>query len=133
MATPKMVDVRELNPQQLTEVAQRYEQELQVLQGCHQELLAVRKKFITSREAVVESKDTAGEKLMVPLTGSLYVAGRFSDDEKRKAIEELFRRLGINIRFGISMIKIYQSLSTLEQTSTSKKRATKRLNFSTES
>ena len=40
MATPKMVDVRELNPQQLTEVAQRYEQELQVLQGCHQELLA---------------------------------------------------------------------------------------------
>merc|ERR1712042_165369 len=82
MATPKMVDVRELNPQQLTEVAQRYEQELQVLQGCHQELLAVRKKFITSREAVVESKDTAGEKLMVPLTGSLYVSGRFSDDEK---------------------------------------------------
>jgi len=78
-----MVDMRQLNPQQLTEVAQRIDTELQVLQNCQNELLSVRKKFITSREAVSELKDTeSGGKLMIPLTGSLYVAGRFSDNDK---------------------------------------------------
>jgi len=78
-----MVDMRQLNPQQLTEVAQRIDTELQVLQNCQNELLSVRKKFITSREAVSELKDTEnGGKLMIPLTGSLYVAGRFSDNDK---------------------------------------------------
>ena len=33
MAQPQMVDIRQLNPQQLTEVSQRIDQELQVLQG----------------------------------------------------------------------------------------------------
>ena len=33
MAAPQMVDIRQLNPQQLTEVSQRIDQELQVLQG----------------------------------------------------------------------------------------------------
>ena len=39
MAAPKMVDIRNLNPQQLSEVNQRLETELQVLQNCHQELV----------------------------------------------------------------------------------------------
>ena len=33
MAAPQMVDIRQLNPQQLTEVSQRMDQELAVLQG----------------------------------------------------------------------------------------------------
>ena len=33
-----MVDIRQLNPQQLTEVSQRMDQELAVLQGKHLEL-----------------------------------------------------------------------------------------------
>ena len=40
MASPKMVDMRQLNPQQLTEVAQRIDTELQVLQNCQNELLS---------------------------------------------------------------------------------------------
>ena len=35
MAAPQMVDIRQLNPQQLTEVSQRMDQELAVLQGKH--------------------------------------------------------------------------------------------------
>ena len=35
MAAPQMVDIRQLNPQQLTEVSQRMDQELAVLQGNH--------------------------------------------------------------------------------------------------
>ena len=38
MAAPQMVDIRQLNPQQLTEVSQRMDQELAVLQGKHLEL-----------------------------------------------------------------------------------------------
>merc|ERR1711892_439800 len=71
MAQPQMVDIRQLNPQQLTEVSQRIDQELQVLQGCHNELLTVRKKFITSREAVADMNGNEGAALMVPLTGKL--------------------------------------------------------------
>jgi len=82
MASPKMVDIRQLNAQQLTEVSQRIETELQVLQNCHAELVSVKKKFISSREAVSELKDHCGNKLMIPLTGSLYVSGRFSNDDK---------------------------------------------------
>merc|ERR1711931_569981 len=82
MAQPQMVDIRQLNPQQLTEVSQRIDQELQVLQGCHNELMSVRKKFITSREAVNDMKGNNGQPLMVPLTGSLYVRGKLSDNEK---------------------------------------------------
>jgi len=82
MAAPKMVDIRNLNPQQLSEVNQRLETELQVLQNCHQELVGVKKKFITSREAVTELEGSDGAQVMVPLTGSLYVRGRFSDDTK---------------------------------------------------
>ena len=33
MSQPQMVDVRQLNPQQLTEVSQRIDQELAVLSG----------------------------------------------------------------------------------------------------
>jgi len=40
MAAPKMVDIRQLNPQQLTEVSQRIETELSVLQNCHAELMS---------------------------------------------------------------------------------------------
>ena len=40
MASPKMVDIRQLNSQQLTEVSQRIETELQVLQNCHAELVS---------------------------------------------------------------------------------------------
>ena len=40
MASPKMVDMRQLNPQQLTEVAKRIDTELQVLQNCQNELLS---------------------------------------------------------------------------------------------
>merc|ERR1712227_658038 len=81
MAAPQMVDIRQLNPQQLTEVSQRIDQELQVLQGCHNELLSVRKKFITSREAVSDIEGNNGQKLMVPLTGSLYVRGTLSEQD----------------------------------------------------
>ena len=38
MAAPQMVDIRQLNPQQLTEVSKKIETELQVLQGCAGEL-----------------------------------------------------------------------------------------------
>lgn len=115
MAAPQMVDIRQLNPQQLTEVSQRMDQELAVLQGkdilelrylisvglwslkngcfrikiliilstgCHNELMSVRKKFITAREAVNDMKGNNGQPLMVPLTGSLYVRGKLSDNEK---------------------------------------------------
>merc|ERR1712021_14081 len=78
---PKMVDIRQLNPQQLTEVSQRIDQELQVLQGCHNELLTVRKKFITSREAVADMNGNEGAALMVPLTGSLYVRGKLNQGD----------------------------------------------------
>merc|ERR1712147_363594 len=80
-AQPQMVDIRQLNPQQLTEVSQRIDQELQVLQGCHNELLTVRKKFITSREAVVDMDGNQGAALMVPLTGSLYVRGKLNESD----------------------------------------------------
>merc|ERR1711931_63451 len=82
MAAPQMVDISQLNPQQLTEVSQRIEQELAVLSGCHNELLSVRKKFITAREAVNDMKGNNGQPLMVPLTGSLYVRGKLSENEK---------------------------------------------------
>merc|ERR1712180_491861 len=81
MAAPQMVDIRQLNPQQLTEVSQRIDQELQVLQGCHNELMSVRKKFITSREAVSDIDGNNGSALMVPLTGSLYVRGKLSEED----------------------------------------------------
>merc|ERR1712037_144837 len=68
MAAPKMVDIRNLNPQQLSEVNQRLETELQVLQNCHQELVGVKKKFITSREAVTELEGSDGAQVMDPLT-----------------------------------------------------------------
>ena len=50
--------------------------------GCHNELMSVRKKFITAREAVNDMKGNNGQPLMVPLTGSLYVRGKLSDNEK---------------------------------------------------
>jgi len=81
MAAPQQVDVRQLQPQQLKEVAQRIEQELAVLQGCHNELMSVRKKFITSREAVHDITGSFGSELMVPLTGSLYVRGKLNQDD----------------------------------------------------
>ena len=44
--------------------------------------MSVRKKFITAREAVNDMKGNNGQPLMVPLTGSLYVRGKLSDNEK---------------------------------------------------
>jgi prefoldin alpha subunit len=81
MAQPQMVDVRQLNPQQLTEVSQRIDQELAVLSGCHNELVSVKQKFITAREAVHDIKGANGQNLMVPLTGSLYVRGKLSQQD----------------------------------------------------
>ncbi|CAG5098787.1 Oidioi.mRNA.OKI2018_I69.XSR.g15975.t1.cds [Oikopleura dioica] len=80
MAAPKMVDIRQLNPQQLSEVNQRLETEISVLNNCHAELVGVKKKFITSREAVSELEGCEGADVMVPLTGSLYVRGKFAEE-----------------------------------------------------
>ena len=44
--------------------------------------MSVRKKFITAREAVNDMKGNNWQPLMVPLTGSLYVRGKLSDNEK---------------------------------------------------
>ena len=43
--------------------------------------MSVRKKFITSREAVSDMDGNNGSALMVPLTGSLYVRGKLSEQD----------------------------------------------------
>ena len=43
--------------------------------------MSVRKKFITSREAVSDIDGNNGSALMVPLTGSLYVRGKLSEED----------------------------------------------------
>ena len=41
----------------------------------------MRKKFITSREAVADMNGNEGAALMVPLTGSLYVRGKLNQGD----------------------------------------------------
>ena len=61
------------------------------LSGCHNELMSVRKKFITTREAVNDMKGNNGQPLMVPLTGSLYVQGKLSDHDKIHCLQSIYR------------------------------------------
>merc|ERR1712106_659520 len=103
MAQPQMVDIRQLSPQQLTEVSQRIDQGLLVLQGCHNELLTVRKKFITSREAVADMNGNEGAALMVPLTGSLYVRGKLNQGDSLIVGESCVYLL-VNFKFTINYV-----------------------------
>lgn len=71
------VPVTALSPQELTELRARLQQELEALTGSAQQLARLTAAFSASQRAIqqLESDTKAGQRLLLPLTSSLYVAG----------------------------------------------------------
>lgn len=73
-----------MNPEQLSAVKQQIDQELQHFSQSLQALNMARSKFKECIEDIktVSREENANQKLLVPLSGSLYVTGKIKDNKK---------------------------------------------------
>ncbi|XP_013776765.1 prefoldin subunit 5-like [Limulus polyphemus] len=77
------VDISKLGLAQLTQLKQQLDQEIELFSSSLQQLRAAHGKFQDSKECVEKlTPDTKGKEILVPLTGSMYVLGHFSDVDK---------------------------------------------------
>lgn len=79
----EQVNLTKLSAQQLDQLKSQFTQELNVLQESIQRLKIVQQSFVSSETSLDQLKDIEKNKeIFVPLTGSLYVAGRLIAQEK---------------------------------------------------
>ncbi|XP_065215663.1 prefoldin subunit 5 [Planococcus citri] len=83
-AGPKIVeiDLHKLTLPELSHQKQQFDQELSYLQDSIHTLKVIQSKFQESRKSVEKAqKYSAGQKLLVPLTGSMYVDGEIAETD----------------------------------------------------
>ena len=79
----EQINLTKLSAQQLDQLKTQFTQELNVLQESIQRLKIVQQSFVSSETSLDQLKDIEKNKeIFVPLTGSLYVAGRLIAQEK---------------------------------------------------
>ena len=79
----EQINLTKLSAQQLDQLKTQFTQELNVLQESTQRLKIVQQSFVSSETSLDQLKDIEKNKeIFVPLTGSLYVAGRLIAQEK---------------------------------------------------
>ncbi|KAJ3379248.1 subunit of tubulin prefoldin [Entophlyctis sp. JEL0112] len=80
MATP--INLAELPLQQLQAVKNQMDEEIQHLTTSYAQLKQAQVKFNDSIESLDNIKERSGEKILIPLTSSLYVPGTLGDVDK---------------------------------------------------
>lgn len=78
-ATPQQIDISNLPIEQLVLLKSQFEQELEQLTAMHEGLTSAIQQFRQTQAAVLETPTTAGQAMLVPLTGSLYAPGTTVD------------------------------------------------------
>ncbi|XP_015606049.1 prefoldin subunit 5 [Cephus cinctus] len=79
----QQIDLTKLNLQQLTQLKQQLDQELSVFHDSLQTLKIAQNKFQESGSCLDKiTPEAKGKEILVPLTGSMYVAGKLADTEK---------------------------------------------------
>jgi prefoldin alpha subunit len=85
------IDLDKLSLDQLNQLKQQEEQRLQGITNRYAELRAANARFMAAKDALEQvravgqggdAEDGKGKEIMVPLTASLYVAGRIKDSNK---------------------------------------------------
>ncbi|XP_014681869.1 PREDICTED: prefoldin subunit 5-like [Priapulus caudatus] len=80
MASPKQVDISQLQVPQLEMLRQQLDQEIELFSTSLQQLKIAQQKFVESEQSLVRmTPDTDGSEILVPLTSSMYVPGKLSD------------------------------------------------------
>lgn len=79
-----IVDLTKLSPEQLGAVKQQFDQELQHFTQSLQALTMARNKFKECVEDInsVSKPENEGQKLLIPLSSSLYVQGQVKDNDQ---------------------------------------------------
>ncbi|BGO99051.1 subunit of tubulin prefoldin [Rhodotorula toruloides] len=81
-APPGTVSLQDLTLEQIGQVRSQLEQELKHLTAAFGDLKAAQSKFMACMESLDSIKpDNKDKKVLIPLTGSLYVPGRIADPE----------------------------------------------------
>ncbi|BGP21276.1 subunit of tubulin prefoldin [Rhodotorula toruloides] len=81
-APPGSVSLQDLSLEQIGQVRTQLEQELKHLTAAFGDLKAAQSKFMACMESLDSIKpDKKDKKVLIPLTGSLYVTGRIADPD----------------------------------------------------
>mmetsp|Transcript_38739 Transcript_38739/g.124181 ORF Transcript_38739/g.124181 Transcript_38739/m.124181 type:complete len:159 (-) Transcript_38739:56-532(-) len=82
MAQPGAVDIGQLSLEQLNSLKQEHESTIQDLSSKHEAMRASELRLKESRKALEALKDAEGQRMLVPLTQSLYVPGEVKDSDQ---------------------------------------------------
>ncbi|XP_065838992.1 prefoldin subunit 5-like [Oscarella lobularis] len=82
------IDLSTLSFPQLNSIKCQLDQEVQFLASSMSKLKAVQQKFVASKESVTKlSSDCSGKEVMIPLTSSMYVPGRFASSATKVLVD----------------------------------------------
>lgn len=78
----QMIDLKKLNVQQLAKMKEQMFREVSLIQDSLQSLKIAQKRYISSQEALENTKGRPpGTSMMIPLTKSMYAAGQLANSE----------------------------------------------------
>ena len=82
MTEGKVVPIDKLSLEQLNYVGKQVEKEIDSYSKYYSSLRAINNKFLDNKEYIKQLKESQDKEILVPITSSLYIAGKSADVKK---------------------------------------------------